>query len=89
MDAVDLDDEKVISVLVSFGRSDLESFKRYTIISFGPKSAIERLFGDIEQRIRQFWNGFIGKYTKDSMERWVEAFAEFRNWKKDSKGALS
>ena len=64
-------------------------FKRHTVLSFGPRSAIERLFGDIEQRIRQFWNGFIGKYTRDSMERWVEAFAGFRNWKKDSKAVLS
>ena len=45
-------------------------------------SAIERLFDDIEQRIRRFWNGFIGKYTRDSMERWIEAFAGFRNGRK-------
>jgi hypothetical protein len=64
-------------------------FKRHTVISLGPKSAIERLFVDIEKRIRQFWNGFIEKYTRESMERWVEAFVGFRNWKKDSKGVLS
>ncbi len=64
-------------------------FKRYIVISFGPRSVIERLFGDIEKRIRRFWNGFIGKYTGDSMERWVEAFAGFRNWRKESKEALS
>jgi putative transposase len=121
--AVDLDDEKVIGVWFSFGRSGLEAmiflkkvkqacrgklprvfidggswypwalervgFDRYTVISFGPRSAIERLFGDIEKRIRQFWNGFIGTYTRESLERWVEAFAGFRNWKKDSKGVLS
>jgi putative transposase len=111
--AVDLDDEKVIAVWVSFGRSGLEAmaflkkvkhackgklprifidggswypwaldrvgFERHTVISFGPRSAIERLFGDIEKRIRQFWNGFIGTYTREGMEQWVEAFAGFRN----------
>ena len=121
--AVDLDDEKVIAVWVSFGRSGLEAksflkkvksvckgrlprifidggswypwalnvvrFKRYTVVSFGPRSAIERLFGDIECRIRRFWNGFIGKYSRDSMERWTKAFVGFRNWTKDSKGVLS
>jgi hypothetical protein len=33
------------------------------------RSAIVRLFGDIENRIRQFWNGFIGTYTREGMER--------------------
>ena len=90
--AVDIDDEKVLAVWVSFGRSGLEAkaflkkvrdtckgrlprifidggswyhralrvvgFKRYTVVSFGPRSAIERLFSDIERRIREFWNGF-------------------------------
>jgi len=121
--AVDLDDEKVIAVWISFGRSGFEAmiflkkvkhtckgklprifidggpwypwalnrvdFKRYTVVSFGPRSAIKRLFGDIEWRIRRFWNGFIGKYTRESMERCTKAFVGFRNWKKDSKGALS
>ena len=105
--AVDIDNEKVLAVWVSFGRSGLEAkaflkkvrdtckgrlprifidggswypwalsevgFKRYTVVSFGPRSAIERLFSDIERRIRQFWNGFIGKYSRESMERWVKA----------------
>ena len=121
--AVDLDDENVIGVWVSFRRSGLEAmiflkkvkqackgklpwvfidggtwypwalervgFKRQTVISFGPRSAIERLFSDFEKRIRQFWNGFIGKHTRESMERWVEAFTGFRKWKKDLKGVLS
>ncbi len=64
-------------------------FKRYTVVAFGPRSAIERLFGDIECRIRRFWNGFIGKYSRDSMERWIKAFVGLRNWTKDSKGVLS
>ncbi len=64
-------------------------FHRYTIVSFGPRSAIERLFGDIERRIRQFWNGFFGKYSRESMERWIKSFAGFRNWMKDSKVVLS
>jgi hypothetical protein len=46
--AVDLDDEKVIAVWVSFG----------------PRSAIERLFRDIDFRIRRFWNGFIENTTE-------------------------
>src|SRR5574340_783598 len=64
-------------------------FKRYTVVAVGPRSAIERLFGDIECRIRRFWNGFIGKYSRDSMERWIKAFVGLRNWTKDSKGVLS
>ena len=53
---------------------------------FWTRSAIELLFDDIEQRIRRFWNCFIGKYIRNSMERLVEAFVEFRNWKIKSKG---
>jgi transposase-like protein len=121
--AVDIDDEKVLAVWVSFGRSGLEAkaflkkvrdtckgrlprifidggswyhwalrvvgFKRYTVVSFGPRSAIERLFSDIERRIREFWNSFIGKYSRESMERWVKAFVGFRNCKKDLKRVLS
>ena len=121
--AVDIDDEKVLAVWVSFGRSGLEAkaflkkvrdtckgrlprifidggswypwalsevgFKRYTVASIGPRSAIERLFSDIERRIRQFWNGFIGKYSRESMERWVKAFVGFRNCTKDFKRVLS
>ncbi len=119
--AVDLEDEKILAVWVSFGRSGLEAkaflqkvrgtckgrlprifvdggtwypwalgqagFQRCTVVSFGPRSAIERLFGDIEWRIRRFWNGFIGKYSRESMESWIGSFAGFRNWMKDSKGA--
>jgi transposase-like protein len=121
--AVDLDDEKVVAVWVSFGRSGLEAksflkkvkracmgelprifidggtwypwalrvvgFVKYTVVSFGPRSAIERLFGDIECRIRRFWNGFVGKYTRESMERWVMSFSGFRNLMKNPKGVLS
>ncbi len=121
--AVDLDDEKILAVWVSFGRSGLEAkaflkkvrstckgrlprifvdggtwypwamdqagFQKRTVVSFGPRSAIERLFGDIECRIRRFWNGYIGKYSRESVERWVKAFAGFRNWMKDSKVVLS
>ena len=121
--AVDIDDEKVLAVWVSFGRSSLEAkaflkkvrdtckgrlprifiddgswypwalrvvgFERYTVLSFGPRSAIERLFSDIERRIRRFWNGLIGNYSKESMERWVKAFVGFRNCTKDLKRVLS
>ncbi len=121
--AVDLDDEKVIAVWTSFGRSGLEAkaflkkvkrvcigrlprifidggtwypwaldqvgFQRYTIVSFGPRSAIERLFGDNECRIRRFWNGFTGKYSRESMEWWVKAFSGFRNLKKNPESILS
>ena len=121
--AVDLDDEKVIAVWVSFGRSGLEAsaflkkvrdacegelprvfvdggrwypwalnktgFKKYTVMTFGHRSAIERLFGDIECRIRRFWNGFIGNYNRKSMQQWIEAFAGFRNYIKNPKGVLS
>jgi transposase-like protein len=43
-------------------------FNKYTIVSFGCRSAIERFFGDIECRIRRFWNGFIGNYNIKSMK---------------------
>jgi len=56
---------------------------------FRTRSAIERLFGDIERRIRRFWNGYIGKYSRGSMEQWLGSFAGFRNLMKDSKGILS
>lgn len=59
------------------------------VVSFGPRSAIERLFGDIEWRIRRFWNGFIGKYSREDMERRIRSFTGFRNWMTYSKGALS
>jgi hypothetical protein len=59
------------------------------VVSFGPRSAIERLFGDIECRIRRFWNGFVGKYSRESMERWVMSFSGFRNLMKNPKGVLS
>ncbi len=62
-------------------------FQRCTVLSFGP-SAIGRLFGDIEWRIRRSWNGFIGKYSRESMERWIGSFSGFWNWMKDSKGAF-
>jgi len=39
--------------------------------------------------MRRFRNGFIGKYSRESMELWIGSFAGFRNWMKDSKGALS
>jgi putative transposase len=121
--AVDIDDEKILAVWVSFGRSGLEAkaflkkvkyackgrlprifidggkwypwalgqvgFQRWTVVSFGPRSAIERLFGDIERRIRRFWNGYIGKYSRGSMEQWLGSFAGFRNLMKDPKGILS
>jgi len=64
-------------------------FHRYTVVSFGPRSAVERFFGDVEWRIRRFWNGFSGGCSRDSMERWVIAFAGFRNYMKDSKEVLS
>ena len=86
--AVDLDDEKVISVWVSFGRSGLEAmiflkkvkqacrgklprvfidggswypwalkrvgFEQHTVISFGPRSAIERLFRVPPRFVRKY-----------------------------------
>ncbi len=64
-------------------------FKRYIVVAFGHRSAIERFFGDIGCRIRRFWNGFIGNYNRKSMQLWIEAFAGFRNCMKDSNGVLS
>ena len=115
--AVDLEDEKVIAVYVSYGRSYFEAmaflkrvkkacigkmprvfidggkwypwalqrmgFNKYTVIKFGPRSAIERFFGNVEWRIRKFWNAFHGKYSVESMQNWIEAFAGFRNFYKN------
>jgi hypothetical protein len=39
-------------------------FERFTVVAFGHRSAIERFFGDIECRIRRFWNGFVGTITE-------------------------
>ena len=64
-------------------------FRRYTVVAFGPRSGIERLFGYIEWRIRRFWNGFIGKYSRESMEHWVKAFSGFKNMTKYPKEVLS
>ncbi len=71
------------------GALNRTGFKRFTVVAFGHRSAIERFFGDIECRIRRFWNGFIGKYNKKSMQRWIEAFAGFRNCMKDSNRVIS
>ena len=58
-------------------------FNKYTVIKFGPRSAIERFFGNVEWRIRKFWNAFHGKYSVESMQNWIEAFAGFRNFYKN------
>ena len=58
-------------------------FNKYTVIKFGPRSAIERFFGNVERRIRKFWNAFHGKYSIESMQNWIEAFAGFRNFYKN------
>jgi len=119
--AVDLDDEKIIAVWVSFGRSCFEAmmflkkvksvckgklpivfidggnwypwalqklgFDRYNVVRFGPRSAIERFFGDLERRLRRFLNKYRGKhYSRESMENWIKAFAGFRNYQKDLRG---
>jgi Transposase and inactivated derivatives len=39
-------------------------FKRYTVVSFGPRSAIERLFSDIERRIREVPSFLVSVSTK-------------------------
>jgi len=65
---------------------------RFTVIKFGPRSAIERLFADLTKRMTAFWNKFHGFYTKEEINQWILAFAGFRNLKKDAKcvkGALS
>ena len=120
--AVDLEDEKIIAVYVSYGRSYFEAmaflkrvkrvckgkmprvfidrgkwypwalkrlgFERYTIVRFSPRSAIERFFGNVEWRIRKFWNAFHGMHSIESVQNWIEAFAGFRNFYK-SVGVLS
>ncbi len=49
-------------------------FKRYTVVCFGRRSAIERFFGDLECRIRRFWNGFVGNYNPYSVPLTFENF---------------
>jgi transposase-like protein len=58
----------------------------YTVLHFGPRSAIERSFSRIDWRIRRFWETFPSRASIKSVERWSEAFAGFINL---SKGALS
>ena len=105
--AVDLEDEKVIAVYVSYGRSYFEAMaflKRVKKVCKGKmprvfvdggkwypwalQSAIERFFGNVEWRIRRFWNTFHGKHSIESIQNWIEAFAGFRNFYK-SVGVLS
>ncbi len=89
------DDEKVIAVWVFIDGGtwypwtlDKTGFKRYTVIAFRYRSAVERFFGDIECRIRWFWNSFIGNYNRKSLQLWLEALAGFRNYMKDPKEAV-
>jgi len=59
---------------------------RYTVIHFGPRSAVERFFSQVDWRIRRFWETFPESASEQSIERWAEAFAGFTNF---SGGALS
>lgn len=77
--AVDLGTGEVIALLVSWGRSCLEAFARagfdrWTVVAFGPRSAIERHFSLVDHRYRAFWERFPFRSTTESLLRWSEAF---------------
>jgi transposase-like protein len=55
----------------------------YTVIHFGPRSAIERFFSQIDWRIRRFWETFPSKATIKSVENWAKAFSGFINLSKE------
>jgi len=43
---------------------------RYTVITFGPRSAIERFFSLVDWRIRRFWGYFPPNASVKSVEIW-------------------
>jgi transposase-like protein len=53
---------------------------RYTVVHFGPRSAVERWFSQVDWRIRRFWETFPETASEQSIERWTAAFAGFTNF---------
>jgi len=51
----------------------------HTVVHFGPRSAVERLFSLVDWMIRRFWEIFPETASIKSVERWSEAFAGFTN----------
>ncbi|MBU4186131.1 MAG: DDE-type integrase/transposase/recombinase [Proteobacteria bacterium] len=54
----------------------------YSVVHFGPRSAIERFFSLVDWRIRRFWERFPNKSSSESLLCWAEAFAGFTNLSK-------
>jgi transposase-like protein len=48
---------------------------KFNIMSFGPRSAVERFLSIIDWRIRRFWERFPRPSSLRSLVRWIEAFA--------------
>ena len=55
---------------------------KFTVVHFGPRSAIERFFSLVDWRIRRFWERFPNKSDKESLLCWSESFAGFTNLSK-------
>lgn len=50
-------------------------FKRWNVMSFGPRSAIERFFSLVDRRYKAFSERFPFRSTLKSLKAWMEAFA--------------
>lgn len=61
-------------------------FDRWNVMSFGPRSAIERFFSLVDHRYRRFWERFPFRSTVGSLLLWAEAFAGVINMRKHMLG---
>ncbi|MGH2668503.1 MAG: DDE-type integrase/transposase/recombinase [bacterium] len=50
-------------------------FKRWNVMSFGPRSAIERFFSQVDRRYKAFCERFPFRSTLKSLKTWMEAFS--------------
>ena len=57
-------------------------FDRWTVVAFGPRSAIERYFSLVDHRYRRFWERFPFRSTVESVLRWSEAFGGVHNMRR-------
>lgn len=57
-------------------------FHRHTVIPFGPRSPIEGFFSVVQRRIVRFCGYFPHRSTRESTQRWMEAFAGGFVWRR-------
>jgi hypothetical protein len=58
-------------------------FKRWNVMAFGPRSAIERFFSLLDHRYRRFWERFPYRTARRSLTVRAEAFAGLQNIRKE------